>query len=603
MFRDFVWTRAARRVAPVAVLAAVVLATGAGASGTSSAWNFERDGFPDHPAIRAMKNRVQLYGGDATFTIARILKMEKLRGKPLNAHEEGKPAPSGLRTVSDKPNRSAHNFAIRDFPNVHEDEPTVAANPHSDELLVAGSHFIADGNRCIAHYSSDGGKTWSPRPIFMPQLTHRSNCSDPVLAWAPNGSRVYYAYMDIKFEVTFTDSTLTLTEDFDIVQSYSDDDGRTWTGPIIALNGDPSSFSIDFSTNPPTITTEPGFDYDKPWISTHVTGGGGNSDWVYVTATKFENNFSETVPDECEIHFTRSSDKGKTWSPPTMLDTSAGACGDPIVVQGSRPSGGPGGGVLAAWYNSTPDGWLEGGFQIRTRYSSNHGTGFGPITVASADATELPFFLGPAGGTPPFVFNKYHRWWGSMFPDVEIAPDGSAHIAYTHDPDPSEVCFVPFPDDPSFTICASATPEDGDIRYLRSSSPPYGAWTAPVTVNDDASGMAQGWATLEAGTQDVQTVGHAMWEDHRNSPAASPNFHYDVFKARRLGAGAWSANKKVTDEPSPSDFIFLGDYFDMALVNELGESPSVYGVWTDRRDEVDEFDFDDDVWGARLAPG
>ena len=28
----------------------------------------------------------------------------------------------------------------------------------------------------------------------------------------------------------------------------------------------------------------------------------------------------------------------------------------------------------------------------------------------------------------------------------------------------------------------------------------------------------------------------------------------------------------------------------------------VYGVWTDRRDEPTKFDYDDDVWGARLSP-
>lgn len=37
--------------------------------------------------------------------------------------------------------------------------------------------------------------------------------------------------------------------------------------------------------------------------------------------------------------------------------------------------------------------------------------------------------------------------------------------------------------------------------------------------------------------------------------------------------------------------------------DDNGGNPFVYGVWTDRRDEPTEFDFDDDVWGARIPPG
>jgi hypothetical protein len=135
---------------------------------------------------------------------------------------------SGAGSISDTPPRSANNVAIRYFPNVSEDEPTVAANPRNPSRIVAGSHFIGDtANRCTAHYSRDGGATWSPLPIFMPMETHDSQCSDPVLAYAPDGSRVYYAYINIRSSFTLEDPILTLTEDLDILVSYSDDDGKT----------------------------------------------------------------------------------------------------------------------------------------------------------------------------------------------------------------------------------------------------------------------------------------------------------------------------------------------------------------------------------------
>jgi hypothetical protein len=40
--------------------------------------------------------------------------------------------------------------------------------------------------------------------------------------------------------------------------------------------------------------------------------------------------------------------------------------------------------------------------------------------VAVEDNYELPFWLGP--------FTMHKRWWGAMFPDVEI--DAAAHIVY-----------------------------------------------------------------------------------------------------------------------------------------------------------------------------
>jgi hypothetical protein len=521
---------------------------------------------PVNPASEARKRQLAFYGGGASHAAARYLGVSEIMGKPVGTPPPS-PKPLSAQAVNestlaiakrDEPRRGSANVPIRDFPNVSENEPTVAANPREPSRLVAGTHFIGDtGNRCIAHYSRNGGRTWNLRPIFMPQLTHQSQCSDPVLAYAPDGSRVYYAYMDIK------------ESHFDIVVSYSDDDGATWKGPIVALSN-------------------PVADYDKPWIGTHVPVVGDSDDgrkddnrrqrntgWVYISATRFD--FSGP----CHIDFARSANMGTTWSSPQTLDTSGGFCGQPVVVQGSRPNGGVGGDVLVAWYHSGVDGWLNGSFQVRTRFSSNNGAAFGPITIAATDSFELPFWLGPSA--------FYHRWWLAMFPDVEIAPDGSAHILYTHDPEPG-----------------SETAEDGDIRYLGSARP-YTAWSAPTTVNDDGSGKAQGLATLEANVHRGRTL-YAIWEDHRESP--NDNFKYDVFWSKKVGIGPWDHNERLTTAQSTSDFFFVGDYYDLTVARGGGDEDGrgdsnglfVYGVWTDRRDEPTPFDLDDDVWGARIPP-
>ena len=73
-----------------------------------------------------------------------------------------------------------------------------------------------------------------------------------------------------------------------------------------------------------------------------------------------------------------------------------------------------------------------------------------------ASCPELRFWLGP--------FDFYRRWWPAMMPDVEIAPGGGAHIAYTYSP-------------LNLNLAANvASSEQGDIRYITSGGPPSDDW-------------------------------------------------------------------------------------------------------------------------------
>jgi hypothetical protein len=300
---------------------------------------------------------------------------------------------------------SKANVGIGADPAKDENEPTVVANPHDKKVLVAGSHSAdATTLNCVAYLSRNKGATWSA-PIVMAQLTPESFCSDPVLAYAPDGRRVYYAYMDIKFAETIVGDPqnpdlITLESDLDVVVSHSDNDGRTWRGPVVALNGDPWSVTFDPETGE-LVEFEPGFDFDKPWIAAHLTGKGQSKELrrrVYVSATRFD-NFAPGFA--CAIVVTRSGNRAESWPPPLELESSGGDCGAPVLVQGSRPSAGPGNQVLVAWYNSGADGPFQGSFKIRTAFS-NSGTQWRRPVTAVRDSFEAPFFLGP------FAF--YHRW-------------------------------------------------------------------------------------------------------------------------------------------------------------------------------------------------
>jgi hypothetical protein len=349
----------------------------------------------------------------------------------------------------------------------------------------------------------------------------------------------------------------------DILVSHSDDDGQTWSPPVIALDAVPGAFF-----------------FDKPWIATPLD----ESNFVYVTATRFD----VVGVGACHIAFTRSTDSGASYATPTLLETAA-ACSASgpaaVLVQGSRPSGGKHGDLLVAWYQSHDDGVRTGLFRIQTRYSADFGTTFQPTVNAVIDGFEAGFFKGP--GTPS---GCYERWWPVMFPDVEIDASGSAHIAYTHDP-----------------VNGQLTAEEGDIRYITAASAPYTLWSAPITVNDDGTPSAQGYVAIDTQTQQTgQSAGlHAIWMDSRLSrsqlvPSQCPfdpaveNLFYDIFYSTKPPGEGWRENVRVTEQSSISDFSFLGDYIDLSTDNG-----SLFAVWTDRRDKKSITDGEDDVWGSR----
>jgi hypothetical protein len=473
-------------------------------------------------------DRVPLLSGMPMLLAAESLGITQIAGKDIS----GGGSPPGNAQA-----KKLKDVPIAADPTEHENEPTVAANPTDKKILVSASHLFPtpSGVSIAAYRSTDSGATWSG-PVIAPQLTSTSQASDPVLAYTPDGSRVYLAYMDIK-----------PSGDWDIIVSRSDDDGATWSAPVIALDGNPA----------PT-----GFQYDKPWIAADNTH-------VYVTATQFE--FAGPI----HIALASSSDKGVTFpnsTAPVILETSRPGLGE--VLEGSRPTVGPHGEMLVAWYSSGTDGWLNGSFEIHTARSANFGASFDPPVVAATDSYELPYWLGPNA--------FYHRWWGGMFPDVEIDAKGDAHIVYTHDPvDP---------------VANPRTAEDGDIRYITSSGPSFTSWSSPVTVNDDASGKAQGYPALE--TQHGGGTLHVIWEDHRLS--STDNLYYDIFYSRKVpgnGVG-WSTNFRVSDTSSISDLVFIGDYNDLTANDRL-----LFGVWTDRRDKISIFDLEDDVYGSRIIAG
>ena len=346
------------------------------------------------------------------------------------------------------------DVAIGADPALTETRPSVAASPSNLQLVVAayGGYVYpsAPARRCAVARSVDGGRTFGA-PVFLPLLTEKSACNDPVLAWSPNGQRLYAAYRDFKGGTDILSATsFRLYGDDDVVVSRSLDGGLSWSSAVVALDADPWAYTVTCPGVFPCDISDidPGSSFERPSISTPLDGIGNQ---VYLTATRFAEQDAAAPPSA--IAFARSDAGGLSWSATQILDEGT-AAPLPILVQGARVVGGRGGEALVAWYNSGDDGHLVGSFEIRVRRSATNGRTWGPVVVAARDANETGRDLGP--------FDFYKQWWPTMFPDLGIDRSGRAHVVYGHDPEPG-----------------SFTAEEGDVRYVTSPRAPWTAWSAP----------------------------------------------------------------------------------------------------------------------------
>jgi hypothetical protein len=366
-------------------------------------------------------------------------------------------------------------------------EPSIAIDPSNPNRVIAGT-VLSD-----FYYSMNGGKSWRTHTL----KSKYGVWGDPVLMFDTTGS-AYYFHLSSYKETSHLDRIVCQKPIFGKI------DGK---------------WEVEYShgTFPKPNGTKV---QDKHWT---VVDPSTNA--IYITWTQFDAYNSSDSLDSSIIVFSKSLDRGETWSDPKRISKFAGDCLDnDNTVEGAVPAVGPNGEVYVTW--TGPKGLV----------------------------LQKSFDQGETWLEEELLIEEHHGGWVIDIPGLNRA-NGL----------PILKCDLSGGNDHGtlyLNWCDQRNGSDDTDVWLMKSTDGGENWSEAVRVNQDDSKKHQffTWFTIDQSTGFLYFV----YYDRRNYD----DIKTDVYVSTSRDGGKTFVDTKISGKPfAPNPALFFGDYLNIDAVN------------------------------------
>lgn len=372
-------------------------------------------------------------------------------------------------------------------------EPSIAINPMNTDQIIAGT-VLND-----FYYSSDGGKHWRSETL----TSKYGVWGDPVVMFDTTNTAFYFHLASYK-ETSHLDRII------------------CQKGQV--KNGELYADSLDQGTFPEPNGTKV---QDKQWTVLNR-----KTNEIYMTWTQFDAYGSEKEKDSSIIVFSKSADRGNTWSKPKRISFYAGDCrDDDNTVEGAVPAVGLDGTIYVTW--TGPKGLVM-------QKSTDNGE-----TWMSKEKIIAPQYGG----------------WTLKIPGIYRA-NGLPILKCDLSGGPNQGALY-------LNYCDQRNGEDDTDVWILKSTDGGESWSQPIRVNQDNSKRHQFFTWMDV--DQSSGILYFVYYDRRNTEGTDT----EVYLSTSRDGGKTFVDMKMPQKAfTPDPDLFFGDYLNIAA-----EQGKIFAIW------------------------